>query len=199
MLPKLPGEQVIHFKHAANDERFPTLRRQAMRWVIDNAAAIKGADPAMPEGFNNRLAENYVLLFAIADLAGGPWPDKVRTAAVKLSRAYNLPSLGRRLLAVFYDLASRHGPLLTSAGVEQVLPTYGDEWANYRDSGRPINKWQIKELLKPFHIGPDVIHPRGRPADRGYDVRWPEFEVAFRHYLGKEPPVGRTPVRKGKR
>ena len=45
----------------------------------------------------------------------------------------------RRLLAVFHDLASCHGPLLTSAGVEQVLPTYGDEWANYRDSGRPIN------------------------------------------------------------
>jgi len=41
-------------------------------------------------------------------------------------------------------------------------------------------------LLKPFGIRPDVIHPRGKPADRGYNAAW--FEVAFRHYLGKFLP-----------
>ena len=199
MRPKLTGETVINFKHAAKDERFATLRRKAMRWTTDNKAAIENAEPTMPEGFHNRLAENYVLLFAIADLAGSPWSEKVRTAAVKLSREFNMPSMGRRLLAIFHDLASRHGPLLTSSGIEQVLPAYGNEWANYKGSGRPITKWQVAELLAPFKIYPDVIHPRGRSADRGYDTRWPKFEIAFRHYLGKETPAGCTLVRKEKK
>jgi putative DNA primase/helicase len=194
MLPKLAGEEVIDFKHTESDERFAVLRRKAARWFADNMAALQAATPVMPAGFNNRLAKNYELLFAIADLAGGDWPKRARAAAIKLSREYNAPSMGRRLLAIFYALFSRYGPLLTSEQVERALPSYGDEWANYRNQGRPISKWQIAELLRPFKIAPGVIHPRGHRADRGYDVAW--FEVAFRHYLGKGLPVGRTVVRR---
>jgi uncharacterized protein DUF3631 len=195
MLPKLPGETVINFKRAAKDERFATLRRKWMRWAIDNAAAVESADPAMPEGFNNRLAENYISLFAIADLAGGAWPKRVRAAAVKLSREFNMPSMGRRLLAIFHDLFSRCGKMLTSEQVEQALPGYGGEWANYRGRGRPINKWEVTVLLRPFKVYPGNIHPRGgKTTDRGYDVAW--FEIAFRHYLGKDLLRGRSVARK---
>jgi hypothetical protein len=118
-------------------------------------------------------------------------------AAVKLSRAHNLPSLGRRLLAVFHDLFSRRGKLLTSRQVERALPAYGDEWANYRDRGRPINKWEVAALLRPFKIYPGAIHPRaGKTTDRGYDVA--RFETAFRHYLGKTLPEGRSVIRRGR-
>jgi hypothetical protein len=194
LLPKLSGEKVINFKHAAGDEQFSILRRKAQRWRDDNVAAVKDANPSMPEGFDNRLAENYTLLFAIADLAGGDWPKQARTAAAKLVREYGTLSMGRRLLAILHELFSRYGKLLTSEQIERALPAYGDEWANYRNLGRAINKWEIAQLLRPYKIVPRVIHPRGRPADRGYDVA--QFEVAFRHYLGKPLPGGRTLVRK---
>jgi hypothetical protein len=194
LLPKLPGENVIDFKHAAVDEQFLVLRRQAMRWCADNVKAIAGAAPPMPEGFNNRLEANYTVLFAIADLAGGEWPKQARAAARKLSFEYNVPSLGRRLLAVFHDLFGRYGKLLTSKQMERALPVYDDEWANYQNRGRGINRWEIANLLRPFKIRPHVIHPRGHPADRGYEIA--QFEVAFRHYLGKGLPRGRTVVRK---
>jgi putative DNA primase/helicase len=147
----------------------------------------------MPEGFDSRLAENHTLLFAIADLADGDWPQRARTAAIKLARQHTAPSLGRQLLAMFYDLFSRYGSELTSKQVEVALPVYGDEWANYRNRGRAINKWEIAQLLRPYGIVPTVIHPRGRAADRGYRVA--QFEVVFRHYLGKPLPGGRTPAR----
>jgi hypothetical protein len=201
MWPKLPDEKVVEFKHAKDDERFTVLRRKLTRWFADNKAAIESAVPIMPEGFNNRLKENYVLFFAIADLAGGDWSKKVRAAAVKLTREYNVPSLGRRLLAVFHVLFSRCGKLLTSKQVEDALPAYGDEWASYRNRGRPINRWEIAQLLRPYKIIPGVIHPRGRPADRGYDATW--FETAFKHFLGQElgktSPRGRTVVRRRRR
>jgi hypothetical protein len=192
MLPKLPHEKITHLKFAASDERFAVLRRKLMRWAKDNTVAIRDATPAMPEGFVNRLEENYALLFAIADLAGGAWSKKMRHAAVKLSSEFNIPSLGRWLLAIFFDLFCKHGVLnkrgrllLVAATVEAVLPSYGDEWANYKKPGHAINQWQIAELLQPFNIRPGVVHPINTSA-RGYDAEW--FAIKFKHYLGKSLP-----------
>ena len=70
-----------------------------MRWAIDNAEALKDAEPEMPPGFDNRLGDNYRLLLAIADLAGGEWPERAREAAQGLSGAGNTASTGTRLLA----------------------------------------------------------------------------------------------------
>jgi hypothetical protein len=189
MLPKLSGEKVVDFRRAADDEDFLTLRRKVMRWAADNMLAIKNADPVMPEGFNNRLRQNYVLLFAIADLAGAAWSKRARAAAVKLSRERNEPSLGVHLLAKFYEFFIAHGLQLMSKQVEKLLAaTDEDEWCNYKGKGRPINRFEIAAELKPFDIRPDVIHPRGRAADRGYDAAWPSFATAFKHYLGKFLP-----------
>jgi putative DNA primase/helicase len=194
LLPKLPDETVLNFKHAKEDEQFTTLRRQARRWAADNMTAVRDAAPSMPDGFNGRLAENYVLLFAIADLAGGDWPERARAAAAKLSHRHAAPSQSRQLLAAFHDLFSRYGSELTNTFMEKALPGYGDVWANYVDRGRPINKWQIAQLLRPHKIFTSFLHPRGRPADRGYRVE--HFATAFRHFLGKPLPGGRALVRK---
>jgi Protein of unknown function (DUF3631) len=195
LLPKLPNETVVNFKFAKEDAQFAILRRQAQRWATDNMAAIRDAAPSMPDGFSGRLAENYMLLFAIADLAGAGWSERARAAATKLAHQHAAPSLGRQLLAIFHELFTRYGNELINKQVEKALPSFGDEWANYLDRGRAITKWQIARLLKPYKISTSVIHPRGRSADRGY--RAEHFATAFRHYLGKPLPVARTLVRKG--
>ena len=196
LLPKLASEKVANFRHAIRDEHFLTLRRKLARWAADNMSVLANADPAMPEALGDRQQMNWELLFAIADLAGGDWPAKARAAATKLARERDEPSQGKRLLAAFRSLFGEHGALLTSRQVEQLLTADGDsEWANYK--GHPINKWEIASLLRPYGISPDVIHPRGRAADRGYDMR--QFETVFRHYLPPESPsCGRTVVRKSR-
>jgi putative DNA primase/helicase len=195
LLPKLAGEKVATFRHAIRDESFLTLRRKLKRWCSDNMSALASADPAMPEALDDGQQMNWELLLAVADLAGGNWPARARAAAITLTRERDEPSPGKRLLAVLRAVFRTHGGLLTSPQAEQLVGAGGDgEWANYKDKGRPINKWEIAALLKPYGIRPGVIHPRGRPADRGYDVSW--FETAFRHYLAPEnPPRGRTVVR----
>jgi hypothetical protein len=194
LLPKLEDEVVVSMRYAAEDENFVILRRKFLRWATDNMAPLKRAHPRMPEGFFSRLEENYHLLFAIAELAGGEWPKRVRAAAVKLAGEHDEPSLQKRLLAIFFTLFVRHGSLLTSKQVEQLVPAEDDVFAYFKHHGRPINKFEIAHLMKMYKIAPDVIHPRGRPADRGWNAAW--FEVAFKHYLGKSLPGGRTVVRK---
>jgi Protein of unknown function (DUF3631) len=192
LLPKLEGEKVADHRHADRDESFIVLRRKLLRWSRDNLAVLDSADPEMPEGFFSRLQDNYHLLFAIADLAGGDWPKRARAAASKLAREHNTPSLGKRLLAILFDLTIKHQTtLFTSEQLEKLVPAESDEFANYKND-RPINKYQIAVLLKPYcDIQPKLIHPRGgKTADRGYDTAWPEFTLAFRHYLGKALPQG---------
>jgi putative DNA primase/helicase len=192
LLPKLPEEKVEEFNHV-DDDSFVTLRRKFARWAADNAATLKDASPVMT-GFNNRTRMNWKLLLAIAELAGGDWVKRARAAAVKLSRQRREPSEGKRLLAAFRQLFMIHGPELTSKEAQDLLAANEDsEWGDFHGHG-PISKRQIALLLDPFDVHPNVIHPRGRKAERGYKREW--FEVAFRHYLTESPARNRTTVRK---
>jgi putative DNA primase/helicase len=195
MLPKLPNEKVEDFNYV-DDDSFVTLRRKFARFALDNAATLKAANPAM-SSFSNRTKMNWKMQVAIAGLAGGDWPNTARTAAIKLTRERREPSEGKRLLAAFRELFANHGPVLTSDGVQRLLAADADsEWAEFRGRG-PITKRQIAVLLDLYDIHPDVVHPHGRKAERGYRVEW--FAKAFAHYLGQPP--NRTTVRqtRGKR
>jgi hypothetical protein len=195
LLPKLPHEKIDAFQHVDDDD-FHTLRRKLARWSADNAATLKDARPVMT-ALNNRAAMNWKLLLAVAELAGAEWGKRARQAAAKLTRERCDPSVGKRLLAAFYGLFTRHGVMLTSADVQRRLTADEDgEWAEYNGHGRPISKRQIALLLDAYGINPGVIHPDGRKAERGYRVE--QFETAFRHFLGKAPPRKRTSVRKAR-
>jgi hypothetical protein len=64
---KMDDEKVADFGYS-DDVDFETLRRKLLRWSSD--AKLKDVSPALPLGFGNRLAANWRILFAIAELAG---------------------------------------------------------------------------------------------------------------------------------
>jgi hypothetical protein len=93
---KTAAQTVEDFQHI-DDAAFEQLRRKLARWSADNAVALKGAKPLLPAGFSNRIAANWRLLLAIAELAD--CGEKARDAAEKLSKVNRKPSLGMQLLA----------------------------------------------------------------------------------------------------
>src|SRR5262245_54210769 len=167
---KRASETVEHFR-AIDDAGLEELRRQALRWANDNAEALKGAEPEMPSGFDNRLGDNFRLLFAIADLAGGEWPDKAREAAQVLSRVANVTSQAARLLAdikAIFDATSANG--ISSASLVAKLTADADsEWAEMGKSRKPLSQNRLARLLKEFSISPDNHVPsEGGGEVRGY-------------------------------
>jgi Protein of unknown function (DUF3631) len=201
LMSKLPEEQVEGFSYR-DDATFEELRRKLTRWSIDNMAALKDADPVLPLGFNNRLAANWRLLFAIADLAG--YGKQARAAAVKLSYRRPEPSEGKRLLAALQTIFSKHAMLGSDELQKLLTADKDDEWCSYRGHG-PITQREIALLLDPYGVHPRVIHPTGR-ADhsvRGYKAEW--FTDIFRRYLPAkrttvhQPQKKRGKVRKRKR
>jgi putative DNA primase/helicase len=67
-------------------DRLGPLARRVARWASDQKVALSAADPAVPAELHDRAADNWRPLLAIADVAGGEWPERARRAAVVLTR-----------------------------------------------------------------------------------------------------------------
>ena len=66
-------------------QAFADLASMAARWAADHADALAEAVPALPDDLFNRTRDNWRPLIAIADAAGGHWPERARRVAVLLS------------------------------------------------------------------------------------------------------------------
>ena len=84
MKRKKPGERVAKLRDRDTDA-FLELRRKAKRCADDNVAELQKAQPLVPEELNDRAADNWEPLLAIADLVDNEWPTLARNAAMKLS------------------------------------------------------------------------------------------------------------------
>ena len=63
------GAKVGRLRRRDNEE-FATLRRKAVRWAEDNFSKLADPEPNIPDALNDRAADNWRPLLAIADLAG---------------------------------------------------------------------------------------------------------------------------------
>ncbi len=180
--PKRPDEKVEVFLFADSPE-FQELRRKLARWSADNAATLAEAKPALPPGFNNRLAANWRLLLAIADHAGGDWPKRARLAATRLlSRQNAEPSVGIRLLTALQEIFANRNEI-TSAELVQLLAADPDaEWGAFRGRAA-ISQRELAALLKPYDVRPVVLHPDKRSNLSRHGYRRSQFKDAFARFL----------------
>ena len=83
---KLPSETKTRFDRRRIDH-LTVLGRQAARFALESTADLAAADPKVPDSLNDREMDGWRPLLAIADMAGGEWPEAARTAAVLLAEA----------------------------------------------------------------------------------------------------------------
>jgi hypothetical protein len=198
MLPKR-ADEIVELFNQQDDPEFAVIRRKLARFAADNAATLKDAKPTIPTELNNRVAMNWILLLAIAEAAGGRWPEQARAAAVRLSRRGRQPSDGAKLLAAIKTMAIKFvgkEKVITSETIAADLnkdPT--DIWIAYNRGG-PITQRQIAHLLSAYDIHPDTVHPSGRSWDSRKGYKYEQFTDAFARYLPNDPDI-RTPNKTG--
>ncbi|MBI5428301.1 MAG: DUF3631 domain-containing protein [Nitrospinae bacterium] len=189
---KLPGEKTEPFS-LCKTEIFAPIKEKLARWSADNLGALAEATPDIPKGLGDRAADNWRPLLAVADLAGGPWPEQARKAALELSGndAQDDDSPG---MALFEDIKEffEHGHTDTVSSETLVNHLVGLEsrpWAEWRQ-GKPISKNGLARLLKKFGIGPRQFKENGDKT-RGYflDDFW---EVFSRYLQAPGNPTGTT-------
>ncbi len=183
---KPPGATVERLRRRDNAD-FAALRSQAARWAADNFDKLADPDPKMPD-LNDRAADNWRPLLAIADLAGGTWPGEARRAACLLSGEEQDGAIGVELLREIRSAFGDDDVIRSSDLVAKLTADTERPWAEWKH-GRPLTQKQLAGLLAPFHIISLTVHPPGLPDGKGY--RRIDFEEAWAAYC----PVQSTPSR----
>jgi hypothetical protein len=100
MRRRTAGEKVEPFRRRVHVHDGEALCQRLADWAETILEEATDARPEMPTGVDDRNADVWEALLALADIAGGEWPERARAAATALVKIRDEePSLGIRLLA----------------------------------------------------------------------------------------------------
>lgn len=184
MRRKTAEEHVDRFIQHKAEVELKVLAQKIARWCADNFDDLCEADPRMPEGLNDRAADNWRPLLAIADLIGADCSMVARKAAVHLNQrdldeeGTSAPTL---LLSDIYDIfeMEKDNRIATDKLLQYLLDMEERPWADW-NRGRAITASQIAKHLRPFGISPKKMR-FGSVTIRGYERE--QFDDAFIRYL----------------
>ncbi|MGW6461993.1 DUF3631 domain-containing protein [Streptomyces sp. NPDC055078] len=148
MRRRAPNEHVDAFRSRLHEPEGHALRDRLAAWADTVRDRITGAWPQMPEGISDRPADVWEPLLAIADAAGGTWPDRARAACVDLvaaATAGDKASLGIRLLSDLRDVFNGADRMPTAQILAALCAMDEAPWADM--SGKPIDSRQLAKRL----------------------------------------------------
>jgi putative DNA primase/helicase len=181
MVRKRAGEPCERLRHGMT---FDDIPRKALRWLQDHEADIRGCDPKIPDGLNDRAADNWTPLFVLADLAGGEWPERARKAALALSGGDDGEALGLtgQLLADVRGIfeAEKLSKIASKELAALLAGIEGRPWAEFGKHRKAISVNQLANLLRGFGVTSRTIRT-GDTTSKGYDEG--DFAEAFDRYL----------------
>ena len=200
---------IVRMRRRAPDERIEAYRRREHapagaglcerlgEWARANCDRLADARPEMPAGIEDRPADVWEPLLAVADAAGGDWPRLAREAALALvaDAAVTPASLGVRLLA---DVRTAFGDRGQMATVELLETLNGLEEAPWGDlRGKALDSRKLARMLAPYGVKPETIRTAsGTP--KGY--RREDLWDAWQRYLSpfaSESATGATSATSG--
>jgi hypothetical protein len=193
MKRKKSGERTANFRGDRPDQTLQIIQRKFARAALDLADRLRSADPDMGNLFN-RDADNWRPMFAIADLAGGDWPGRVReiasAAIAQKAEQSNLDKLLADIRWLFDGGEDGEAPTdrMTSAHmVDCLVKIEGRPWGEWK-SGKPITQNGLARMLGRLTIQSCTIRLQGDITAKGYYRA--HFEDAFARHL---PPQSVTP------
>jgi Protein of unknown function (DUF3631) len=148
-----PGEKVAPFRSRRDKPPLHDLRDRLHQWVRGNLKVLQDVEPAMP--VEDRAADTWEPLFAIADLAGGEWPERVRKACLALTgEDPDDGRIGTQLLAHLKEIWNEsEDRLFTSTILERLHDLEEAPWSECGRERKPINAAGLAGLLKNYRIG----------------------------------------------
>jgi Protein of unknown function (DUF3631) len=172
-----PAERVAPFRTRRDAPPLHDLRDRLAKTMGTYLDELTAAEPDMP--LEDRAADTWEPLIAVADIARGGWPKRARSAALKLVAAENAAdveaSLGGRLLTDIREVfTGMTVGFLSSQDLVNRLRRLDD--APWNDMDLTMRGLSVR--LRPYEIRPG--HNAAKTA-RGYDLE--AFREAFARYL----------------
>ncbi len=159
------------------------LRKQVADWAERDVGGLRDAEPELPAELNDRAAEAWEPLFAIADLAGDEWPTRARAAALALAEGASVEEVshGTRALAKLAMLLRDRSVISTQDAIDALNADEELPFGGWRD-GRGLDARVLARLLKPYGLRPRTVRLPDGTTPKGYH-RDEAAEEAFARYL----------------
>lgn len=179
MRRRAPNESVRPYRLRRDAPPLNRLRARLHQWVRTNLDTLTAATPDMP--LEDRAADTWEALIAIADLAGASWPTRARTAAIALTGEAtddDDDSLSTQLLADCRAAFDGRETIRTTELLAILKSDLEAPWATHGLNG--LNPRTLATMLKEFGI---TSHPIRFDSgqQRGYAAN--DFADAWNRYL----------------
>lgn len=187
---RAPDESIERFRRKRADSEAASLRKKLLQWV--SVTSISDTEIDIPDRLDDRAADCWEPLLAIADAAGGDWPRRARDTAVALTTGVEREneSLGIQLLADIRLIFQDSAVCMPSAEiVPRLLQIEESPWGNLK--GRPLDARYLAFLLRPFGIHPQTFRIDDR-TQKGY--RKTDFQDTWNRYLPRSASSSVTSV-----
>lgn len=167
MRRRAPTETIEAYRRRDEIVEGRELRGRLAGWAAAKAKILYAARPALPPGIEDRNADVWEALFAIADAAGGDWPRKAREAAIALVAAgrEQEPSLGIRLLADLRTVYGETEALFTDAILGALHALEDAPWKDL--NGKGLDSRGLALRLRQYSIQSKQIR-HGATTKKGY-------------------------------
>ena len=184
MKRKTAQEYVERFRYRDAREQAKPIYDVLAVWAALAVAELRDARPAIPEELDDRAADGWEPLLAIAELAGDDWAKRAREAALALStgRAREDDSLGVGLLTDIQKAFSKRDNLFTAPLLETLNALDESPWGAFRD-GKGMTARTLANMLRKYGIRPFDIRVPGTRNNVQKGYRLEDCVDAFSRYL----------------
>lgn len=183
MKRRRPTETVERFRRREVEPPAAALRARLAAWTEPRLDALAEARPQLPDALDDRAADGWEPLLAIADAAGGEWPARALRAALALSggRDNGDGSYGVRLLAdVRRVFDEREVDRVSSVDLCADLNVLEDSpWGGWRD-GKGLDPRTLARRLREYEVVRGTHRLPGGAQVKGY--RREDFEESWQRY-----------------
>ena len=184
MKRRAPDEEVESFRIRYAESGAKTIREAVAEWCSEKEGDLLVAEPRLPEGVEDRNADLWEPLLAIADAAGGDWPRLAREAAVYLTKegAEETVTSGVELLQHIKEAFGDEDRITTKTLLDRLINREELPWADIR--GKDLNDRGLAQRLKGFGLKSKDVR-FGETVRKGFESG--DFADAWRRYLPSGP------------
>jgi hypothetical protein len=188
MRRRAPGERIEPWRMRANGAEGARLGERLAQWSAGCPDVVPWPD--MPEGVEDRAADVWEALLAVADLTGGDWPERARRSAVALVAAASDrgQSLGVTLLRDLRTVFADDDRLPTETVLNRLLDMDESPWADLR--GKPLDARGLSRRLAKYDVRPKQLRI-GEANVRGYEAS--DLSDPWSRYLSESPSAPLSP------
>jgi len=164
-------EPVEPFRERQVAQQAQPIRDELAGWIGSTGSRFGDVQPEMPDAVTDRPAEIWEPLLAIADTAGGHWPQTARAACrhFVLHTGPQITSPGVRLLADLRHVfaQARTDRMFTADLVPALVAIEESSWDDVQ--GRALDARRLSKELARYGVKPKNIKLGGTVA-KGYRI-----------------------------